>query len=117
MPDVDFTAALSPGQRKYVERLVARCQPLMSDDEQVLTAFTVVKGIGSDKLVLISWFTQPLLFLQQFRVVAVTERNVHVFKSGFVTRFKPKQLLRTLPRSTAIRPSQGVRFELGPERV
>jgi hypothetical protein len=71
-------------------------------------------GLGSSRLMLLSWFTQILLAFQTFRVIAVTDSAVRVFKSGWFTRYKPGQMLFSLPLNGAVQVTgRGGRFRVG----
>jgi hypothetical protein len=91
---------LTPAGRKAVESMIDSCQPLVPDDESVRYAWAAKKGLGTHPLMMATWFTQVLIVFQQFRVVAVTDSAMYVFKSGWFRRHQPKRLLRTLPRES-----------------
>jgi hypothetical protein len=55
----------------------------------------VKKGLGSHPLMMATRFTQVLIVFQQFRVVAVTDSAIHVFKAGWFRRHVPRRLHRS----------------------
>jgi hypothetical protein len=106
---------LTPAAQRAVDSMIELSQPLVPDGEAVRYAWPVKKGIGTHPLMMATWFTQVLIVFQQFRVVAVTESAVHVFKAGWFRRHVPKQLLRTLPMES-LDVVKG-KLVLGPETV
>jgi hypothetical protein len=95
--------------------MIESCQPLVPDGDTVRYALAAKKGIGTHPLMMATWFTQVLIVFQQFRVVAVTDSAVYVFKAGWFRRHQPKRLLRTLPRES-LDVVKG-KVVLGPETV
>ena len=79
-------------------------------------AWAAKKGLGSHPLMMPTWFTQVLIVFQQFRVVAVTDSAIYVFKAGWFRRHQPKRLLRTVPRAS-LDVVKGGKVVLGPEKV
>jgi hypothetical protein len=106
-----------PTVQRSVERMVEQCQALLDGPEVVRLAFPVKGGVGANRLILVSWFTQVLLVFQKFRVVAATDDELLVFKAGWFTRTKPSELLRTLPRDTPLTLGRAGVLQLGPEKV
>jgi hypothetical protein len=106
---------LTPAGQKAVDSMIQLCQPLVPDGESVRYAWAVKKGLGTHPLMMATWFTQVLIVFQQFRVVAVTDSAIHVFKAGWFRRHLPKRLLRTLPLES-LDVVKG-KLVLGPETV
>lgn len=109
------TPKLKPATQKSVDELTERCSPLVPQGETVRFALPVRKGIGSHPLMMATWFTQVLIVFQQFRVVAVTDSALYVFKAGWFRRTTPMELLHTLPRDSLL--AQKGKLKLGPETV
>jgi hypothetical protein len=107
--------ALTAAGQKAVDSMIKLCQPLVPDGESVRYAWAVKKGLGTHPLMMATWFTQVLIVFQQFRVVAVTDSAIHVFKAGWFRRHLPKRLLRTLPLAS-LDVVKG-KLVLGPETV
>lgn len=107
---------LTPAGQKAVDSMIESAQPLVPDDESVRYAWAVKKGIGTHPLMMATWFTQVLIVFQQFRVVAVTDSAIYVFKAGWFRRHHPKRLLRTVPRES-LDVDKGGKVVLGPETV
>lgn len=80
--------------------MIESTQPLVPEGESVRYAWAAKKGIGAHPLMMATWFTQVLIVFQQFRVVAVTDSAIYVFKAGWFRRHQPKRLLRTVPRES-----------------
>lgn len=106
---------LKPAARPAFEAMVQATQDLVVG-EAVRYAWPVKKGLGSNPWVMALWFTQVLLVFQSFRVVAVTDEAVHVFRAGWFRRKVPRELLRTLSPGEFELQAAG-RLVLGPERV
>jgi hypothetical protein len=106
---------LTPAGQKAVDSMIELCQPLVPDGEVVRYAWAVKKGLGTHPLMMATWFTQVLIVFQQFRVVAVTDSAIYVFKAGWFRRHVPRQLLRTLP-PVSLDVVKG-KLVLGPETV
>ncbi len=106
---------LRPATQKSVDAMIERCSALVSTGEIIRSAWPVKKGIGTHPLMMATWFTQVLIVFQQFRVVAVGDSAIYVFKAGWFRRTTPKELLRTLPPgSLAMKKGK---LTLGPETV
>jgi hypothetical protein len=116
VPD-SIPAGLPAARRRRIAQVMERCQALAPEGQTVRLAFAVKKGIGSNPLVVLFWFTQLLLVFQQFRVVAVTDDAILVFKSTWFKRETPKRLLQTLPRDTPLTPARRSMLQLGTEKV
>lgn len=95
--------------------MIKLCQPLVHDGKSVRYAWPVKKGLGTHPLMMATWFTQVLIVFQQFRVVAVTDSEIYVFKAGWFRRHVPRRLLRTLP-AESLDVVKG-KVALGPETV
>lgn len=88
---------------KLRDKITANAQPHLQDDEQVQTAF--VGQTHSQWLVLAGIL--PLIILNRYRTVVVTDRRILVCDSGALSTTKANEVLRELPRSTTIGPATG----------
>ena len=84
------------------DKLKERVQPLLEPGEQVQQVF--MAQAASPYWVIISYWI--LIVKGGYRIVAVTDRNIVVFKAGAFMPSKPGKLLQRLPR-TAIGPLSG----------
>lgn len=104
-----------PWQREYIAR---RLTPL-------LPTGTVVRQVfGAQRYP--PWLIGPLrlldllfAFIFGWRVVAVTDQGIYVFKATFWLTWRPKRLVHRLPRQTRLGPVAGIfpRIRIGPEWV
>lgn len=101
-----------PAHREYIARRAQRLLPPGTTIRQVFGAQCFFP-----------WLISPLALLylpfMRWRVVAVADNGIYVFSASFWLRWRPRRLLRRLPRNTRLGPVAGVwpRISLGPERV
>jgi hypothetical protein len=79
-------------------KLRRRVEPHLPRGEIYLAAFAAVGGIT------------PRL-AHRYRVVAVTDQHIHVFKASWFRVGEPTQLLASLPRGTAIVPRRTFSYD------
>jgi hypothetical protein len=101
-----------PPHRAYIARRSQRFLP---------PGMVVRQVFGAQRF--FPWLIGPLELLytpfMRWRVVAVADDGIYVLKATYWLTWRPKRLLRRLPRPTRLGPVSGIwpRIQLGPERV
>ncbi len=104
-----------PQRRHYLARRVARFLPPETLIRQVFGAQCYTPWLVGPLSVLYILYT-PLM---RWRLVAVTDDGIFVVSASYWSGWRPKRVLRVLPRRTQLGPVGGpwARIQLGPERV
>ncbi len=96
------------------DKLVERVQPMLEPGEQIQQVFMARGGPNPMWGLLTAW----VAFAAKYRIVAVTDRGVVVFKAGSFVPTKPSVLLGRSPRHV-FGPVSGVwaKCTVGPEQL
>lgn len=86
------------------DKLASRMQPLLQDGEQVQQVFMLQSGPSPYWMML----TNIVVFMNRYRVVAVTDRGIVVASSPWYFSTKPKRALARLPRDIRLGPVTGL---------
>ncbi len=99
-----------PRQRVYVAE---RFQPFLPPGTVIRQVFGVQRAVP----IPISFINAIVTPLMGWRVVAVCDDAMYVLESTFLFKWRPKRLLRTLPRTTYFGMMGGpwTKIRLGPE--
>jgi hypothetical protein len=85
------------------EKLRDRVQPLLEPDEQIQQVFLALSGPNPNLILLSNLF----LFFNKYKIVAVTDRGIVIFRAGVWRPAVPKALEDRLPRSIRLGPVSG----------
>jgi hypothetical protein len=98
------------------DKLAAAVQPYLQPGEQLQVVF-----FGQS---LSQWLAPlmgfiPFMFVNRYRLVAVTDRRITVLDCGHWSTVKPRAIAYELPRATVLGPGSGMwhRIEAGPEKL
>jgi hypothetical protein len=86
------------------DKIIANSQQFLEPGEQVQAAFAA--QTFNQYWALLSWLI--VLFKNSYRAVLVTDRRILVLGTGRWSMGTPKEVLRTLPRTTKIGPVSGL---------
>lgn len=86
------------------DKIIANSQQFLEPGEQVQAAFAA--QTFSQYWAVLSWLI--VLFKNSYRAVLVTDRRILVLNTGKFSMGTPKDVVRTLPRSTKIGPVSGL---------
>lgn len=86
------------------DKLRERVQPHLEPGEQVQAVFLGQTGPSP----YFGFLTNVVFFWSKYRVIAVTDRRIVVLGAGALSPSKPKALVTTLPRTTALGPLSGL---------
>lgn len=86
------------------DKIREKAAPHLEPGEQVQAVFSA--QTFSQYWALLSWLI--VMFKNAYRAVVVTDRRIVVFNTGKWSGANVKQVLRVLPRSTAIGPASGL---------
>ena len=98
------------------DKLRAAVQPHLQPGEQLQVVFAAQ---NTSQWMMLAGII-PFYFVNQYRVVAVTDRRIVVFDSGKLSVAKAKSVAYELPRATVLGPSKGMlwhRIETGHETL
>jgi hypothetical protein len=85
------------------DKLRDRVQPLLGQGENLQQVFLALSG-PNPNLIFLSYL---FLFFNKYKIVAVTDRGIVIFRAGIWRPAVPKSLQERLPRSTTLGPVSG----------